>query len=472
MRALYPALATAALLLAVQASAKTSHDAAPHPDPAPRCKIEGFVGVTSSVPASEKVARLGADVEGGAFVTNVVACSGAEAAGIRPLDYLVAVDGRRASAQTPFFCLLEGVAPGTEVAVSIWRDGALTERTLTLGRRGAACSAQAPFPKRGFFGINHGITTGERPGLILDVTEGGAVADLGLRDGDRLLRIDGHAVNDWDDLSTVKRLLGDLDDVRFDVVRDGRDLSLTGSIADREYGSDWVSNHVGAPTDRSSAWGWLAQDDDDDDRSQFARDECNEALAEALRVLDTIDFDAFEREAESAMRELNSAEFRARARSAFEESMAEMRDAMDQLRELELPRIGRADAVGADRSRGAPARDMGARLEPVRPSDKQRLRERSVDMPADDSLVPSDFQASPNPSDGRFRVSFTLPSSGQTSVVVYSAVGREVYRYDLGEFSGTFADELDVMRNGPGAYFLVVRQGGRVFSRKLVFFER
>jgi hypothetical protein len=43
-----------------------------------------------------------------------------------------------------------------------------------------------------------------------------------------------------------------------------------------------------------------------------------------------------------------------------------------------------------------------------------------------------------------------------------------IYEYDLGDFSGPFEDQVDIAQNGPGTYFLEVRQGDKSATKKLL----
>lgn len=409
------------------------------------CRARGFVGVTSEVPDAPKLARLGYEERGGAFIRNVVGCTGAESAGIRPLDYLIGVDGETVSRSRPFFCLLEDVAPGTEVRVTLLRDGERLETDLTIGRRRDACQDETPYPKRGFFGLNDGDTDG-RPGVVVDVSSGGPVAELGMRDGDRVVRIDGHPVNDWSDISTVKRLLGDLDDVTFAIERDGAEVVLSGPIDDDHEGS-W------------SSWSWNRDDDDCCGDEQVVYVNGRRIEQSVREALDEVDFDQIERDIERAMAEIDFEEI-------GDESREAVRVAMEAVRGAFGGNLG--DEDDSSWSRSFEDGDLVPRVASVDDDELARMRDRGVDMPRVSDLDLEVVVAKPNPNAGRFALSFDLPQRGRTEVAVYASGGQEVYRYDLGSFSGAFRDELDIMRNGPGDYFLVVRQDERALVRKIV----
>ena len=60
-----------------------------------------------------------------------------------------------------------------------------------------------------------------------------------------------------------------------------------------------------------------------------------------------------------------------------------------------------------------------------------------------------------------------MPSSGETLVLVKNPEGRTIYEYDLGDFSGDFEDEVDMIQNGEGAYLLIVKQDGKDANKKI-----
>ena len=404
-----------------------------------RCELRGFFGITHDEPSKQKLASLGYDIKGGTIVTNVVGCTAALNAGIQPMDYLYSINGKSANEATEFFCLMSDFAPGETFTVGLLRAGKAKTVKLTLGRRADACQQETPFPKRGFFGIND-ANSDKKPGVLIDVSSGGPVAELGIRDGDRLLRINGYQIADWHDLSVVKRLITDTDNVSFDLIRDGEDVNITGSIPEQEHQfNQWTM-----------------------DKSVL--DEC---AIEIERAISDINFDEIEREIESAIR---SSDIREETENAMDEAMEAVREALNGLRS----RGGNwndDNGFGSSSSNVDPS-DMDAKVEQLSAGDFSDMEELDVDMPKNRNLKVDDFSASPNPNQGKFRLSFNLPSAGQTRIAIYSATGREVYGYDLGEYSGPFTDELDIMRNGPGTYFLVVRQDDKAFVRKLILVKR
>ncbi len=100
--------------------------------------------------------------------------------------------------------------------------------------------------------------------------------------------------------------------------------------------------------------------------------------------------------------------------------------------------------------------------------DAAEMARRGVDMPLINNLSIENIQLFPNPNRGMFRLEFDLPQKGETSIRVFNGEGRLIYSFDLGEYQGTFSDDIDISQNGPGSYFLEVRQGATSMVKKII----
>jgi TonB family protein len=83
------------------------------------------------------------------------------------------------------------------------------------------------------------------------------------------------------------------------------------------------------------------------------------------------------------------------------------------------------------------------------------------------ALPVEDFKIFPNPSKGRFTVSFSAPQKN-TEIQVLNAEGSAVFSRVLNQFPGTFRDEIDLGKAPKGNYVLVVRQGELVHTANIV----
>ena len=118
-----------------------------------------------------------------------------------------------------------------------------------------------------------------------------------------------------------------------------------------------------------------------------------------------------------------------------------------------------------------PAVDMDriqVSMEDMDENEAEEMRERGVDMPLINNLTIENIQLFPNPNRGMFRLEFDLPQQGETSIRVFNSEARLIYSFDLGQYQGTFSDDIDISQNGPGAYFLEVRQGNTSMVKKVL----
>jgi hypothetical protein len=74
----------------------------------------------------------------------------------------------------------------------------------------------------------------------------------------------------------------------------------------------------------------------------------------------------------------------------------------------------------------------------------------------------------PNPSNGKFSLSFNLPGKGDTEVNIMNMEGRSVYSEKLPGFSGNYEKEIDISKNAKGVYFVRVEQGKHAQVKKIV----
>lgn len=112
--------------------------------------------------------------------------------------------------------------------------------------------------------------------------------------------------------------------------------------------------------------------------------------------------------------------------------------------------------------------DMNVELQDLPDSEIQGLTAKGIDASSRNNLQIKNLRMSPNQDIGMFELQFDLDTEGQTMVLVYNDKGRAIYEYDLGKFSGDFMDNIDVSQNGPGTYYLHIKQGEKAHIRKIL----
>ncbi|MFN2305902.1 MAG: PDZ domain-containing protein, partial [Paracoccaceae bacterium] len=173
----------------------------------------GFIGVSLQGLDDALARALGLESTDGAVVTGIEAGAPADAAGIREGDVILSVDGQAAEDPRQVSRIVAGLAPGSDVPVSISRDGEQIEITLTLAERNAERRAESAVPTDDGepLGVavstvpelvrrNLGLQEGEAI-MIQNVQPGSAAADAGLMRGDVVLSASGADIGSVDDLS-------------------------------------------------------------------------------------------------------------------------------------------------------------------------------------------------------------------------------------------------------------------------------
>ena len=89
-----------------------------------------------------------------------------------------------------------------------------------------------------------------------------------------------------------------------------------------------------------------------------------------------------------------------------------------------------------------------------------------VDLKNELDVVRIEF--APNPSEGTFTIDFELPQKDRTSILILNSTGAKVREEILGNFSGAYRKTIDLSDQPNGIYFVVIAQGERQFTRKLV----
>ncbi len=99
-------------------------------------------------------------------------------------------------------------------------------------------------------------------------------------------------------------------------------------------------------------------------------------------------------------------------------------------------------------------------------SDMKRMGKNAGE--SDGKLAIEKMNFYPNPSNGKFNLSFTLPEKGDTEITILNIDGKVVYKESLPNFSNTYDKEIDISKNAKGVYFVKVEQGKHAQVKKIV----
>ncbi|MEO0341416.1 MAG: PDZ domain-containing protein [Bacteroidota bacterium] len=107
-------------------------------------------------------------------------------------------------------------------------------------------------------------------------------------------------------------------------------------------------------------------------------------------------------------------------------------------------------------------------LEVPTPAEVAPIQIDGEPIPVVSDIPVEELNVFPNPSDGIFNIQLELPQEGRTIIQVFDGSGKQVYLNNLGNFQGIFSDRIDIANTAKGIYFLLVRQGDKTISRRLV----
>jgi len=113
-------------------------------------------------------------------------------------------------------------------------------------------------------------------------------------------------------------------------------------------------------------------------------------------------------------------------------------------------------------------REVRVRVETRKPSDEELALLRKKGVAVDKELALDGLRAFPNPSNGFYRLQFELAERGDLAVDVHDAKGERVYQERIVGFRGRYERTLDLSDQAAGNYFLVIAQGGKAATVKLV----
>ncbi|WP_305806113.1 Do family serine endopeptidase [Stenotrophomonas sp. YIM B06876] len=153
--------------------------------------VRGTLGVESQNLTAQIAQGLGLQEARGALVTRVLPGSSAAAAGVKPGDVIVAVDGQRVDSSQALHNI-EGLrAVGSTLALELRRDGKPVQVKAALKEQPRAISGDTLDPRLGgatFIDLPESLRQADINGvLVSDVTRGSRAAQSGLARGDVIL---------------------------------------------------------------------------------------------------------------------------------------------------------------------------------------------------------------------------------------------------------------------------------------------
>ncbi len=231
-----------------------------------RKEKRAFLGVYTEDLDQKDREALDFNGEYGVLVEDIVEDGPADEAGIEAGDIIVEIDGKRIESSENLIDRLRDYEPGDKVKVIVVRDGGKKSFKVKLGARSEEieihtmsrglhipCIKKKVIIKhrdRGFLGVE--IETLEdqlaeyfdvEEGVLVEkVVEDSPAQDAGLKAGDVIVVADGESIASEEDLHDVLADHKPGDQVEFKVVRKGRELTLTATLAEPPEGVEILTD--------------------------------------------------------------------------------------------------------------------------------------------------------------------------------------------------------------------------------------
>lgn len=178
----------------------------------------GMLGVGIQTVTSDVAASLGLKQVGGVLVNSVNPGGPADHAGLKTGDLIVKMNGRDVSDANDLRNAVAATPPGTEVTLTISRNGSQQDLRVKLGELTSAASAAGPEGEDGGGNLKLGMTVapltpdlaeqagvprGTRGVVVEAIEPNGAAAQAGIQAGDVIQQVNGQRVTSTEDVQSA-----------------------------------------------------------------------------------------------------------------------------------------------------------------------------------------------------------------------------------------------------------------------------
>ena len=550
---------------------------------------KAFLGVESSRLSKSKAEILGYENIYGQIITRVVENSAAEEAGLLPFDYLVGIDDEEMGWTTELTDLLSKYNSGDKATVHFYRKGKKKQVDVEFIPKendffNKNVLKKSLFSeKEPFLGVSESRDSNDDElGVAVNIIDGSTADEMGLRDGDIVLAINGYSMVDWSDISRAINMLEVENEIAIAYTRTGKEYTAKSTIKTRPSRGYSISNFWRDDNQSDRAFLGIYSESLSKEKAErlgidnpygsyvtsvFGKSAAEEAGLKPLDYIYGIDeyrvgedqrltdilrkYEAGEEAVVHFVRKGKNYKFNITFKSRSDAS--EPRDRP----RCEDPFLGvqessrskaekgvRVNVVGKSTAQtlgiksgdvltsinGYPVIDWGdigpavdmlnvgdaIKITYYRAGQKKEasgkigsycdtygkrniwsntwfsedeevdvddieveiknissssIRELNQDLDLDlgtsNDLTINNLNLSQNGNTEVFNLLFELPSNGQTIIQIFNDQGRQVYTYDLGNFSGEFSDQFDLVQNGLGTYYLCVKQDEKSLVKKI-----
>lgn len=163
---------------------------------------DAYMGVYLNSIGPEKARALGFENLYGSYIRKVIAGTPADRAGLRALDYIYGVDAYRTGAEQSLSDILDRYNAGDRAKLYVQRGTDRVRLDIIFGNRNEERRSISVTPCQDpFLGVMKMSKAPQKDGIVIQVVGGSTADEMGLEDGDEILRINGYKILDWTDLT-------------------------------------------------------------------------------------------------------------------------------------------------------------------------------------------------------------------------------------------------------------------------------
>mgnify|MGYP000536197577 CR=1 FL=1 len=195
---------------------------------------DAFLGIESSTISKAKANKLGFSNPYGSYVQSIFKNTAAHEAGILPFDYIYGIGEYRTTRQSTLSDLLDEYAPEDWVDLHLIRDGRKMKIQAQLDYE-KDIEENEEEGKSAFLGISRrGQSDLDLDGVPVDIVDNSTAKAMGMEDGDKIIKINGYPILDWNDVSTAIATLQPNQEISVTFTRDGQTVTCNRAIKSYE----------------------------------------------------------------------------------------------------------------------------------------------------------------------------------------------------------------------------------------------
>lgn len=421
---------------------------------------------------------------------NIISNSTAAAMGLKKGDIIQSINGYSMIDWTDITTAIEGMTPGQEIVVAYERNGQLSRAEMPVksiqDTRNYSCSTEKK-KEKAFLGINYDDISAEKAkklnfdnhygNYITSVYNNTAAERAGLKPFDYLYGVDKAVFDKMQKIGGVLSQYMPDDKVQLLVVRAGKKIKLNTTLGrksdKKNIGKDKCQKAFFgiSPGHKKSENGVLVNIVSGSTAAALGlEDKAVIAMIDGHPIWDWTDVT-------TAINQLDAGDkisvvyYQNGTKKAANGLIKSYCDKNKDKRRSSIENFGREVEAWANVS----ASDYLEEGDPVDInnvdlilSDLSTAEVEGMDYQTGANNLRLDFLTiAPDPESGKFLLEFNLRNTELLMVRLHNGAGREIYSYQMENFSGRFSDTVNISQNGTGNYFIEIQHGNRHISKKI-----